>query len=184
MKIAPSFPADLQLCLQVSSEGWNSVSAMGLLGGGNSLLLLTSFQLSPVMSFFLLVQSKRLQEHLASPGNALHDVILSSDSATWMEILLDSLGCGVFPNHAIRPGCLLPGAIPVKGSQRVLEFIPLLRPQLPRHMAHCISAPKIINSLSCGKSEPPKEFGVSKVLQYWEVSKGPYKERTYCTNEF
>lgn len=70
------------------------MAAMGLLGGESSLPLLTSFQLSPVTSFFLLVQFKRLKEHLASPGNGLHDVILSSNSASWMEILLDSLGCG------------------------------------------------------------------------------------------
>lgn len=61
MKIAPSFLADLLLCLQVTSEGCSSVAAMGLLGGASSLPLLTSFQLSPVMSFFLLVQSKRLK---------------------------------------------------------------------------------------------------------------------------
>lgn len=57
------------------------------------------------MSFFFLVQSKRLKENLASPGNGLHDVILSSNSANWMEILLDSLGCGssltMPPNQAL-----------------------------------------------------------------------------------
>lgn len=90
----------------------------------------------------------------------------------------------IFPDHATRPGCLVPGDIPVKGSRRVLEHTPQLRPQLHRHMAHCISALKIIKSLSCGESVPPKEFGVSKVLQYWEVSKGPCKERIYCANEF
>lgn len=78
----------------------------------------------------------------------------------------------------------MPRNIPVKGSQRVLEYLSQLRPELHRHMAHCISALKIINSLSWGKAVPPKEFGVSKVLQYKEVSKGPCEEWIYCANKF
>lgn len=51
--------------------------------GGSKLSLFVD--ILPAESCHELVQSKRLKEHLASPGNALHYVILSSDSASWMD---------------------------------------------------------------------------------------------------